>query len=698
MGRRDDDRPETGNTISGSAGGPTVQAGHIHGDVYFGPVAPAPIVPRQLHPPPAHFVPRPRELTELGDSISGEDSNAPRVVVLRGVGGVGKTALALWWLATIADRYPDGQLFAELTQPTGEPIPVEDVLGRFLRALGVPAGSIPPSLAERAALYRSLTAGKRLAVLLDDATSAAQARVLIPAAPGSLVVVTSRRQLIALAATGAVAVRVDPLDQDRSLGLLAAFVGRDRVDAERPNAKLLTRMCGGLPIALCVTAALIAARPRRSLAWMVDRLRDEHRRLDVLSTEEDYSVRAAFDLAYQDLPPRAAAAYRAFGLSPGGSVAAELLAWTMETTVDDAGAAIEDLVDAGLVDALDEGWYRPHDLVHVHAKAMATDRDDAAAVLRRVVDWYLAATRAVSATLMPNRPLPNWPGAVGITLPDAVHDQARAVAWLERVHGDVTVVMRTCLDRGWPDATYLLGHALQPLFTLNKQLMAAIEVCALAKTAAEVKGDDRSVARMRRRLARLYTNTGRHDSAEREIAVSLRDAEERGDRRALISTHKSLGLLHHARGSHQDAIAEFATTLALMRESASRRSLGLLLTDFGTSEIAAGLTEGAISHLTEAVAALEALVEPDPYNTARARRELGRARLALGDHDAATELLTAALHVFETYEARHDAAVTHQALAMLSRERGAVDDERRHTERAWVLLGHSQAPPVPGGA
>ncbi|GAA3021251.1 NB-ARC domain-containing protein [Actinokineospora globicatena] len=696
MGRREDDRPETGNTIAGAVGGPTVQAGHIHGDVYL-TSAPTAIVPRQLHPPPPHFVDRPREQTELDETVSGSSSTAPRVVVLRGVGGVGKTALALWWLATISARYPDGQLFAELTQPTGEPVPVEDVLGGFLRALGIPAESIPSSLADRASLYRSLTAGRRLAVLLDDATSAAQARVLVPAAPESLVVVTSRRQLIALVATGAVTVKVEPLDQDRSLRLLAAYVGADRVAAERPNAALLTRMCGGLPIALCVAAALIAARPRRSLAWMVDRLRDKQRRLEVLSSEEDFSVRATFDLAYQGLPTRTAAAYRAIGLSPG-LVVPELLAWTTDTTADDAADAIDDLVDAGLVDALDEGWYRPHDLVHVHAKAIAATRDDAATVQRRVVDWYIAATRAVSSALMPNRPQPRWPEAVAVALPDAVHDHTRAVEWVERVRNDIVVVMRTCLDQGWPASVYLLGHAMQPAFAVSKQFAAAIEVCTITKSAAETLGDASLAAKTRRRLARLYTETGRYDSAEEEIKTSLLDAETRGDQRALASAHKSLGLLHHVRGAHQAATTEFTTALETLRDFASPRTTGVLLTDLGASEIAAGAPAAALSHLTEANTVLDGLAEPDPYNSARARRELGRARLALGDHAGAMEPLTTALAVFTQYQARQDAAATHEALAQAASARGEAAARQQHANLAFALRHPGQAPPVVGEA
>ncbi|GLW92426.1 tetratricopeptide repeat protein [Actinokineospora globicatena] len=695
MGRREDDRPETGNTIAGAVGGPTVQAGHIHGDVYLTAAAPTAIVPRQLHPPPPHFVDRPREQTELAETVSGSSSTAPRVVVLRGVGGVGKTALALWWLATISARYPDGQLFAELTQPTGEPVPVEDVLGGFLRALGIPAESIPSSLADRASLYRSLTAGRRLAVLLDDATSAAQARVLVPAAPESLVVVTSRRQLIALVATGAVTVKVEPLDQDRSLRLLAAYVGADRVAAERPNAALLTRMCGGLPIALCVAAALIAARPRRSLAWMVDRLRDKHRRLEVLSSEEDFSVRATFDLAYQGLPTRTAAAYRAIGLSPG-LVVPELLAWTTDTTADDAADAIDDLVDAGLVDALDEGWYRPHDLVHVHAKAIAAARDDAATVQRRVVDWYIAATRAVSSALMPNRPQPRWPEAVAVALPDAVHDHTRAVEWVERVRNDIVVVMRTCLDQGWPASVYLLGHAMQPAFAVSKQFAAAIEVCALGMAAAETLGEAALAAKMRRRLARLYVDTGNYASAEREIAISLRDAEERADHHRWADAQWNLGLLHHARGAYEDAVRAFDTAVERIRPFVSPRTLGVLLTDFGTSEIAAGVPATAVVHLTEATTVLGGLAEPDPFNTARAQRELGRALLASGDHAGAAESLTTALTVFVEYQARHDTAATHEALAQVAAAQGDVAAQQQHAELAAALRGHGQVPPAPG--
>ncbi|MBM7770661.1 tetratricopeptide (TPR) repeat protein [Actinokineospora baliensis] len=607
-------------------------------------------------------------------------------MVLRGVGGVGKTALALFWLAKISASHPDGQLFAELTLPTGKPVPAEDVLGRFLRALGVAKEAIPTSLAERTTLYRSLTAKARLAVLLDNVASAAQAKVLIPASPGSVVVATSRRQLLGLVATGAVPVRVDPLPKAGGLRLLASYTGQARVDAEPENAALLTRMCGGLPLALCVVAALVTARPRRSLGWLVERLRDEHRRLDVLSVEEDYSVRATFDLAYEDLADESKTAYRAIGLSPGALVVPELLATGLSADVEDAAEALESLVDAGLVEEFDEGWYRAHSLVHVHAKALATQHNgDATAVLRRIVDWYVATIREVSHTLMPARPVQPWSSEVSVELPPRLAGAAEALDWLERVHGDVVQVIRTSLDQGWHEPAYLLAHALQPLFVLNKQFMAAIEVCELGKRAAAVSDQPGREASMRKHLARLFIEIGQYESAEREIRATLADAVERQIPAQVASAHKSLGLLHQTRGAHDVAVADFRTALELLPGTARPWTRALLLLSLGTNEVDAGNAQDATEHIE---AAREIFREqPDEYNIARADRELGRARLALGSPAEAENLMRKALAVFERHKAHHEVARTHRALADWARHGGDQVVAQRHVDRAAEILG-----------
>lgn len=291
----------------------------MHGDINLQSPIPdtGPVIPRQLLPPPARFAGRLPELALLHELITETDGLAPTVVVLRGPGGVGKIALALRWLGDVAESFRDGNLYADLALSTGQPVAPEDVLGHFLRALGVAPQRIPSGVAERTALYRSVTARLDFVVLLDNAVSAAQAQVLLPASTNSLAVVTSRRPLLGLLAGGAHAVQVDPLDEADALELLSHTIGSQRVQAERGSAERLAGLCGGLPIALCVAAARIASRPRRSLARMIDELSDERARLDMLSAEGDLSVRATFDVAYGDLSPPLQRVYRTLGLHPG---------------------------------------------------------------------------------------------------------------------------------------------------------------------------------------------------------------------------------------------------------------------------------------------------------------------------------------------------------------------------------------------
>ncbi|HEX4223790.1 MAG TPA: NB-ARC domain-containing protein, partial [Pseudonocardiaceae bacterium] len=352
------------NEITGDVYGQAVQAGSIHGDVYFQQQTAdiGPVIPRQLLPPPSNFVNRHHELSTLDDLLTGT-GDAQSVVVLRGPGGVGKTALALHWLDRSAARFPDGQLYADLTQSDGEPVLVDDILGQFLRALGLAPQRVPGGLVERAALYRSVTAGSRLAVLLDNAVSAGQVRVLLPASAGA-VVVTSRRALPGLVAAGARNLPVEPLDEDAALAVLGGSIGTARVHDEAGPARRLVDLCAGLPLALCVAGARVALRPRRPLTRLVDELLDERRRLDALSVFDDLSVRGTFDLAYGDLSPRQQQVYRAMGVHPGVLFGPEVIA---AATGVPAEPVIEELVDASLVEEVTDGRYRLHDLVRSYA-------------------------------------------------------------------------------------------------------------------------------------------------------------------------------------------------------------------------------------------------------------------------------------------------------------------------------------------
>ena len=360
------------NELGGEVLGSVVQAQAVHGDVYMGTAQPVRMpVPSQLPSPPAHFTDRLDELAAL-QHLTGEDDPAPPVaiVVVTGVGGVGKTSLVLHWLHQALDRYPGGQLYADLGGfgPAGRASPA-DVLGRFLRALGIPPDQVPARIDERAALYRSVTARRRLVTLLDNAASAAQARALLPAPGPSLVVVTARRRLAGLAIDGAHFLALAPLGEEAAIELLGRIAGPDRARSQPDAAREVVRLCGRLPLAICVSAARLAPHPHWPLRRVAEELASGQHRLSALSIEGDISVRAVFDVSYQALPPDVAHLYRLLSLIPAPSFGPGLAAAAAGEA--DAGRSIASLVEASLLDETGELRWRFHDLVVLHAREQA---------------------------------------------------------------------------------------------------------------------------------------------------------------------------------------------------------------------------------------------------------------------------------------------------------------------------------------
>ncbi|WP_216216920.1 tetratricopeptide repeat protein [Amycolatopsis aidingensis] len=649
------------------------------------------LVPRQLLPPPSRFANRQRELSTLDEFLQGPDEIAPTIVLLRGQGGVGKTALALRWLDQLTDRFPDGQLYADLALSTGEPISSEDVLGQFLRALGVAPRQVPTGLAERTALFRSVTAGRAVAVLLDNAASAAQARVLVPASGSGLAVVTSRRPLLGLLAAGAHAVQVDPLDPDGALELLSYRVGNQRVRRERNPATALVHLCGGLPIALCVAAARVASRPRRPLARMVDDLSNERLRLDRLSAEEDLSVRSMFDVAYTDLDVHARRVYRTMGLHPGGLFAAEVASAALEMGVADARDALDGLVDASLLEEVDDRHYQFHDLVRVHAQDQALQHDsdhDRATVVRKMLDWYLFAARSMSEVVMPARRVLDYafePSADTFTLPDDVAGHEAALDWLERHRLVLIAATREAAQRQWAELAYHLADVLQPLFILHKHERQALEVGEVALRAAREWGSVRAENSTQKRLARAYAHLGRFDQAEQHAEEMLHRTRDRADRRGEASALKNLAFLQAETGQFDLAAATFDQTLAILRALGKRRGEALTLVELGRTLIRLGDFERAAERLRRARDLFASLDVPDRYNDARAAASLGAAEMYLERHDTARALLQGAVTVLAEHGAHQQRGQVHRALAELARRVGDSAEARRQDDIAEAL-------------
>ncbi len=424
------------NELSGVVHGSAVQARVVHGDVYFGTAAPARMpVPAQLLPAPATFTGRSAELARLQRLAADQDPARPATLVaITGVAGVGKTSLASYWLHRERERYPDGQLYAGLGGfgPDG-PVSPRDVLAGFLRAWGMAPGRVPAGLEEQAALYRSLTSGRRVIVMLDDAASAAQVRALLPGTGPGLVVVTTRRRLIGLAIDGARFVALAPLDGPAAVELLDRIAGAGRTRSEPGAARSVVRLCGRLPLAVCVSGARLAAHPRWPVERMAQELANERRRLAALSLDGDVSMRAVFDLSYQALPAGAARLYRFLALIPGPGFGADLAAAATATSPDAIGGLLDTLVDASLLEQTGDRRYGFHDLVRLHARgrAEAASPAERRAVIARRVDWYLRAAVAADLAVIPGRWHLNRLYEQARRLPAAFSGPAEALEWLE---------------------------------------------------------------------------------------------------------------------------------------------------------------------------------------------------------------------------------------------------------------------------
>jgi tetratricopeptide (TPR) repeat protein/transcriptional regulator with XRE-family HTH domain len=529
------------------------------------------IVPRQLPAPVRQFVGRKRELAEL-TGLLGQPGARPAAVIsaIGGTPGVGKTALAVHFGHQAAGLFPDGQLYVNLAGfgPSGLPLAPGQAVRGFLDALGIAPERIPADLDGQAGLYRSLLAGRRILVVLDNAADELQVRPLLPGSPGCLAVVTSRRQLTGLAATeGAALITLDCLPQAEALQLLAGRLGAGRVATEPAAAADLGTLCAGLPLALAIAAARGAARAGFSLAALAAELRDEAGRLDALDAGDPAaSVRTVFSWSYQQLSTDAARLFRLLGLHPGPDTSPPAAASLAGMDEPAARRLLRELARAHLIAEQAPGRYAFHDLLRAYAAAQARDTDsepEREAAIGRILDHYLHTASPAGLLLRRVRDLiplaPPSPGAV----PEQPADHTQALTWFEAEHQVLLAAVTLAYSSGFDSHAWQLPWSMMPFLETrgHYQEWAATQRTALA--AATRARDLAGQAVSSCLLASACDDLHDYDQALGHYTSSLRLYKRLGNCLGEANVHQNLGLLAEHQGRYTDALSHAQQALRL---------------------------------------------------------------------------------------------------------------------------------------
>jgi DNA-binding SARP family transcriptional activator len=622
-------------------------------------------VPAQLPADVADFTGRGDQVTALCDLLSSagaDDYGAVPIALVAGSGGLGKTSLAVHAAHRVRGSFPDGQMYVDLLGATPHPLPVADVLARFLRDLGVDGREIPADEDERAARYRTVLAGRRMLIVLDNARDAAQVRPLLPGSASCAVLVTTRSRMPDLASTRLVDLNV--LDDDEALVLFTRVVGDERAAAEPEATAELLLACAGLPLAIRICAARLAARSGWTIRAMASRLRDEHRRLDELRVG-DLAVRASFQVSFASLPTSAqpdgialADAFRMLGLWHGPSISSAAAAALFGTAEDLAGDALEALVDACLLESRSPDRYKFHDLLRVYSSERAVadlSEQDRDAAIGRLLRWYVRTADAAATAQVPHRyNIPPDP-ADGDPPPLSFTSAEEALAWYDGESANLVAATRQAAESGLNDISWRLPAPLYLVFNSRGNWADCIATSRIALDSARRAGSRQGEAWILNNLGDALGNIGDPEGIG-HIERSLAIRREIGDRVGEAQSANSLADVYLMLGRTAEALDLYRHSLEVNREVGHRYGEGVALGNLGWALLDADRAEEAIDYLLQArrIFAEIGYVDGEGY----ALWLLGRGYLSLGRDTEALDSLRQALTRHQTSGNRRRQAAT----------------------------------------
>lgn len=657
--------------------------------------------PAQLPAGTAAFIDRRAELSTLdGFLATGRPGSVP-IMAIDGAAGVGKTTLVVHWAHSVADRFPDGQLYVNLRGfgPTERAVSAAEAVRGFLEALGVSSHRMPHSIQSQVDLYRSLLAGRRMLVVLDNARDARQVRPLLPGAAGCAVVITSRTRLTSLvAAEGARSLTLELMPLDSARRLLAHHVGHDRLHVQSEAADEIISLCGRLPLAVAIVAAHAATRPALSLATISDNLRSQQNRLDALAdADETADVRAVFGWSYRALGARAASLFRLLGLRSGVDLGISAAAALAGVSVDEARSLLAELAALHLVTE-HPSRLRMHDLLTVYAAELARAQDpaqDRLAAIRRLLDHYLHTAHAAALLLNPQLDPIALPLDQSTAPAEPIRDHAHALAWFNTERRALIAAIDQAAAHGLDTHVWQLGWTLYNALLRQGYWHDLLATLQAGLAAAQRLQDSWALAHSHRRLAVALNELGSADRARDHFSHAIALYTELGDDANLGFVHVGLNRFHSRQGKHAEALLHARTAIELFATAGHHVGLAFTLNLAAWELALLGQYRQALEQAHQALPLLQG--NDDQHSQAATWDTIGYAYHHLGDHTAAIDAYRRSLNLFREVGDRYSESVTLDHLGDMHHERA----EHQQAQHAWqqalnILhdLDHPDAGPI----
>ncbi|MBQ0851856.1 tetratricopeptide repeat protein [Streptomyces sp. BH-SS-21] len=532
-------------------------------------------------------------------------------VAIGGAPGVGKTTLALHWAHRAAHRFPDGQLYLDLRgyDPSGDPLTPSTAICHFLESLGIPSERVPAGLDSRTALYRSVLAGRRCLIVLDNARNAEQVRPLLPGGPGCFTVVTSREQLTGLVASaGTSLLTVDVLTVAEAVDFLTRRLGRPRVERSREAALAIIEHCGRLPLTLAVVCARAESRPGTPLAEVaaeLERSRDSLQAFTLSGTSDPVTdTRSVFSWSYRALTGQAADAFRRLWLSPSPDVSPQAAASLTGLPMEKTRQVMSELHRANLWIEYGSGRYGTHELLKRFGQEMSRAEDTTASVegaRQRLYDHYLHSAHHASSAVNTHREHPTLPPPAPGTQVMTFTGTAGTADWLHHEMPALHAIAVRDTYHGEGVRPWRLAAVLELILDRSGRRQEQTEIQSAALLAAQRAGDAQGQAQMHRSLGFALGRTQQGDQAARHLEQALVLFAEAGDLLGEALTHRYLAFLRNAMEAHEQALTHYEAALALYRTARHELGIASVTNEVGWTRILLRDFEGAVEYCQRAV-------------------------------------------------------------------------------------------------